>query len=234
MTLIRTVLIPRRKIILGDRLYWKSCCLQFLLCSVFFSSSRGRGCKILTCTEKGKTINLALVRESQNPETKLVTLWTKYFLSLACCSLVPLLKHPAEWSRILTAFLAIDTEFFVTHPTFFPFTLSGIEVLAQVNGRLPGDTTLTSVSVFSTHGITAYVEKEETCSCWAIHSVLVALCTAAVPAPGSALTCESPKEETMNWKNLCTAKGMGTCDASQGTGHSETRQEPRTLRFPHA
>lgn len=127
-------------------------------------------------------------------ETKLVALWTKSFLSLACCSLVPILKQSVEWSRILTAVMTIDTEFvvyvvtypmfFVTHPTFFPI----YTVWNWNPGRLPGNTNMW----FSTHDITTDAEKEETCSCWRIHSGLVVQWAAAVPAPGWALVVRAP------------------------------------------
>ena len=125
VTLIRTVLIPRGEMILGDRLYWKSCCSQFLMCSVFSSSSSGRGCKILKCTAKGKKINLAVLRPSQDPGIFAQKLNLSHsgpnHLSLARChSLVLLLEHSGEQSKILTVVMTIDIKFCVACPTYPP------------------------------------------------------------------------------------------------------------------
>lgn len=54
-------------------------------------------------------------------ENKLVALWTKSSLWLACCcSLVLLLEHPGEQSKILRAAMTIDIRFCVARPTYPP------------------------------------------------------------------------------------------------------------------
>lgn len=124
VTLIRTVLIPRGEIILGDRLYWKPRCSQFFMCLVSSPSSSGRGCKVLKCTAKGKKTNLTILRASQDPRIftqKLVALRTKPCLSLACCcSLVLVLEHPGEQNKILTVVMTTDIQFCVACPTYPP------------------------------------------------------------------------------------------------------------------